>query len=166
LFNKLKDFGFTKQDTLVISFLVLTFLGGLVIKYASWEPAPTFNYTESDKQFEQSVKNAFNDLEKQPLSKERQTKLDQLNSISDSLKKSYESQNEKRPVIRIDRKININTAMAEDFEILPGIKENMANRIIDYRNRTGAFKKIEDIMNVKGIGEKKFAKMKDYITVE
>lgn len=166
MFNKLKDIGFTRQDTLVISFLVLTFLGGLVVKYASWEPAPTFNYSESDKQFEQSVKNAFNDIEKQPLSKERQSKLVQLNSLSDSLKKSYESQNQKHPELKIEKKININTAKAEDLELLPGIKETMANRIIDYRTRNGNFKKVEDIMNVKGIGEKKFANMKDYITVE
>ena len=42
----------------------------------------------------------------------------------------------------------------------------MAERIVEYREQKKGFKKIEDIMNVKGIGEKKFEKIKDYVAVE
>jgi comEA protein len=62
-------------------------------------------------------------------------------------------------------KININTAGQAELESLPRIGPKVAQRIIDYRNQNGNFKKIEDIMKVKGIGEKLFAQIKDLITV-
>lgn len=62
-------------------------------------------------------------------------------------------------------KININTATIEQLQLLPGIGESLAQRIIDYRNRNGNFTKADDIMNVSGIGEKKFDSIKEYITI-
>jgi competence protein ComEA len=62
-------------------------------------------------------------------------------------------------------KININTASATDLDKLPRIGPKVAQRIIDYRKEHGPFKKIEEIMKVKGIGEKTFARLKDLITV-
>lgn len=61
--------------------------------------------------------------------------------------------------------ININTADAQTLDLLPGIGPSYAQRIIDYRTANGAFGTVEEIMNVSGIGEKTFAKMKDLITV-
>ena len=60
--------------------------------------------------------------------------------------------------------ININTATAADFERLPGIGAKTASRIIEYRQKSGGFKKIEDLMNVRGIGEKAFLKLRPQIT--
>ncbi len=60
--------------------------------------------------------------------------------------------------------ININTASLEELTKLSGIGQVVAQNIIDYRNNT-PFETIEDILNVKGIGEKLFAKIKNYITV-
>lgn len=65
----------------------------------------------------------------------------------------------------IDKKISINTADLDLMITLPGIGEEKAKTIIAYRNEHGLFEKIEDIMNVSGIGEKLFEKLKDYITV-
>lgn len=62
------------------------------------------------------------------------------------------------------KKISINSATIEELSTLPGIGPAMAQRIIDYRNNQ-LFQKIEDIMNVKGIKEKLFMKIKDYITL-
>ncbi len=62
-------------------------------------------------------------------------------------------------------KININTAPAADLESLPRIGPKVAQRIVEYRTQNGNFKKIEDLMKVKGIGEKIFAQIKDLITV-
>lgn len=62
--------------------------------------------------------------------------------------------------------ININTADKERLQHLPGIGESRAEAIIEYRERTGRFTKIEDIMQVSGIKEGAFEKIKDRICVE
>ncbi len=62
-------------------------------------------------------------------------------------------------------RVNINTADAEQLATLKGIGPALAQRIIDYREQNGAFKSIDEIKNVRGIGEKKFAAFKDKITV-
>jgi competence protein ComEA len=61
--------------------------------------------------------------------------------------------------------ININTATAEQLDSLPGVGAKLAARIVDYRQKNGGFKKLEDLMNVQGIGEKNFLKLKPLITI-
>lgn len=63
-------------------------------------------------------------------------------------------------------KININTATQTQLETLPGIGPSTATKIIAHRKEKGKFTKIEDIKEVSGIGEAKFEKIKDYITVK
>ena len=60
--------------------------------------------------------------------------------------------------------ININTATQAQFEALPGVGPKAAQRILDYRKQNGPFKKVEDLMNVKGFGEKTFLKLKPLLT--
>lgn len=62
--------------------------------------------------------------------------------------------------------ININTSSAEELKTLDGIGEAKANSIIDYRNKNGNFKSIEDLLNVSGISEKIFNNIKDKITTD
>jgi competence protein ComEA len=61
--------------------------------------------------------------------------------------------------------VNINTATTAEFVALPGIGPALAARIIEYRQKNGSFKKIEDLMSVRGIGEKSFLKLKPLLTV-
>lgn len=61
--------------------------------------------------------------------------------------------------------VNVNTATAAEFEQLPGIGAKVAARIVDYRTKKGPFKKIEELMNVQGIGEKSFLKLRPQLTV-
>jgi competence protein ComEA len=61
--------------------------------------------------------------------------------------------------------LNLNSATATELEKLPGVGPATAARIVEYRQKNGAFKKIEDLMNVRGIGEKTFLSLKPLITV-
>ena len=63
-------------------------------------------------------------------------------------------------------KINLNTATLEELTSLKGVGPAIAQRILDYRENYGPFEKIEDLMKVKGIGQKIFDTNKDIITVE
>ncbi len=66
----------------------------------------------------------------------------------------------------IKDKININTATINDLMELPAIGEKLARVIIDYRNKKGAFKSINDLLKVKGIGKSKLEKIKNRITIK
>lgn len=68
-------------------------------------------------------------------------------------------------VAQITNKVNINSANLDNLTQLPGIGKKTAQRIIDFRKANGNFKNPEDILNVKGIGQKKFDKLKSLLTV-
>ena len=61
--------------------------------------------------------------------------------------------------------VDINTASLEELDKLPGIGMTTAQKIIDYRENNGPFARIEDIVNVSGIGDATFEEIKDLITV-
>lgn len=61
--------------------------------------------------------------------------------------------------------VNLNTATVAQLETLPGIGKSTAERILEYRDKSGGFKKVEDLMNVRGVGEKSFLKLKPLVTV-
>ena len=63
-------------------------------------------------------------------------------------------------------KVDLNAADVGQLDELPGVGPTIAQRIVDYREENGPFKRIEDLMEVKGIGEKKFLNLKDLITVQ
>ena len=65
-----------------------------------------------------------------------------------------------------DSKVNINTANKEKLATLPGIGEGTAEKIIEYRSKTGKFKTIDEIKKIPGIGESKFKSLKDKITIK
>ena len=66
----------------------------------------------------------------------------------------------------LGQKVNINSASQDQLTSLPGVGPALAKRILDYRKENGPFKRLEDLMNVKGIGEKSFEKLKGIITIE
>ncbi|HWP30910.1 MAG TPA: helix-hairpin-helix domain-containing protein [Fimbriimonadales bacterium] len=62
--------------------------------------------------------------------------------------------------------ININTATEQELEELPGIGPVTAKRIVEYRLQTGGFKNVEQLLEVKGIGPKKLAAIRPFVTVQ
>jgi competence protein ComEA len=61
--------------------------------------------------------------------------------------------------------VNINAASAAQIALLPRIGTKVAERVVAYRSANGPFKRIEDLMEVKGIGEKQFGRLKPYLTL-
>ena len=62
-------------------------------------------------------------------------------------------------------KVNVNTATAEQFAVLPGVGPKLGARIVEYRQKSGSFKSAQELLNVKGIGEKNLQKIQPYLSV-
>jgi competence protein ComEA len=62
-------------------------------------------------------------------------------------------------------KVNLNTASVEQLTTLPGVGPKLAARIVEYRQKSGAFRSTQELMNVQGIGEKNFAKIEAWLSV-
>ncbi len=69
-------------------------------------------------------------------------------------------------LLTLNKKINLNTATKNDLAAIPGIGPKTAEKIVVYRKENRRFETIEDIMKVQGIKEKKFEKIKRYLTVK
>ena len=91
----------------------------------------------------------------------------QLKAKSDSVFASLDSANTSHPNETVSIvKVNINRADLEQLTVIPGIGSKMAQRIIDYRIQHGPFKRVEDLIRIKGIGEKKLAKMRQWVVIK
>jgi competence protein ComEA len=62
--------------------------------------------------------------------------------------------------------VNLNTATVEELQLLPGIGESRARAVIEERKRRGGFQKVEDLLEVKGIGEAGLARLRPHVTLE
>ena len=158
--------GFTaKADTSNIS-LVYKLKDGLVINI----PNISTKQTQSSKKTtnKSSAKEITPENNEEDKDKNEESIIaSDSDEISPESDKPDEKENSKEePAISEEIKIiNINTASKEELVSLNGIGDAKAQAIIDYRKTTGLFATIEEIKNVKGIGEAIFAKIKDYITV-
>lgn len=158
--------GFTaKADTANIS-LVYKLKDGLVINI----PNISTKQTQSSKKTtnKSSAKEITPENNEEDKDKNEESIIaSDSDEISPESDKPDEKENSKEePAISEEIKIiNINTASKEELVSLNGIGDAKAQAIIDYRKTTGLFATIEEIKNVKGIGEAIFAKIKDYITV-
>jgi len=174
VFQKLN---FTKNEIRVLFVLFIILFLGLGIKYLKGvisNDSAIFDYTKSDILFNgksdnlSSVLGDTNIVVDSLFSKEEFKTIDSIRKNEDSLK-SLDGKKKKKGKKGDDLKeksININSASKEQLVLLPGIGDATAEKILTYRKEVGSFKKIEDIMKIKGIGAKKFEKLKMFITIE
>ncbi len=62
-------------------------------------------------------------------------------------------------------RVNLNTASVEQLTALPGVGQKLAERIVEHRQKSGAFRSTQELMSIKGIGEKNFSKLEAWVTV-
>ncbi len=62
-------------------------------------------------------------------------------------------------------KVNVNTASTEQLTTLPGVGPKLAARIVEYRHKSGPFRSLQELLNVRGVGEKNFAKLEPLLTL-
>jgi len=159
-----RKFGFTKTETNVILFILLAFLLGLGVNLfkdlSNNKDYLEFNYKAQDSLFDaasgdpQRPDTAINTSEKRIASK------GELLDFSKAKKT-----NEKSVANFPDKIIDLNSASASELLTLPGLGKKSVENIIDYRNKNGRFKKVGDLLNVKGIGKTKFEKIKKLVTI-
>lgn len=156
-------FGFTDTEIKVILFLLIALFVGASINFLKNRHGKgllEYNYEKEDSLFRNIIFSDSINSEKYV-----NAKVDYQQELLDFSNKKLK---EKAQRIRKDslELININSANISEFISLPGIGEKTAAEIINYRNTHGAFKKIEDLLKIKGIGRAKFDKIKNRITIK
>lgn len=160
-----KKIGLTQTEATVILFLAGLFvLGFIYVEFIKGNDPSAYTYIDYSKEDSlfnyYSNQNPENDPEDSLLvsNLEIKKKVLELSDKTAFVKKDLSGLQEKS--------ININTAGINDFVKLPGIGEKTAEKIIQLRDQRGKFKRLEELMDVNGIGEVKFNKIKRYLTVE
>lgn len=165
MFDKLsKLIGFTKTETKIVLFIILTFIIGfsyknffVVDKQKDYQIIPYNEKTGLFNQYESKGKS-------QDSIKSTNKKVDYKQEVLDFNTQSFN--NVQKKIVPAEKSINLNSAKVSDLTALPGIGEKTANKIIEYRNEIKKFKNINELLNVKGIGESKLRKIKKYIFID
>jgi comEA protein len=154
--------GFTETEFKVLFFLAVVFFAGLLIKYFNLEKNVyrNFDYRKEDSLFwsGDSINNN-QQTELKVLNEKEKIKNEVLGLSQTDITKIQKKETLK------ELSININSADKNDLMNLPGIGEKTAQRIIEFRNKVGKFKSIEDLKEVKGIRNTKLEKIRKYIYV-
>lgn len=147
--------GFSRQEQRFVIFLLVAFIVGIGIQYYN-KRQPNNISEEWAVEYEKIIKD-FQEKSHEMGSENIRINLD---SISNQKGLSF---TEKQKFVG---KININSASLEELQILTGIGPATALKIIEFRQNNGFFDNIQAIQKVKGIGPKKFEKIKSNITIE
>ncbi len=156
---------FTVQELRVLIFIIAVFLVGFSYKniFLNEETPPyrEFDYSETDSLFN-SINEEYKKSGEEAVNNDKN--VDYKQEVLDFNKRNFKYKGPKE--VPAEKSINLNTAGIEEFTRLPGIGEKTAEKIIELRTRRGKFRKPEELLDVKGIGEVKFSKIKKYIYID
>jgi competence protein ComEA len=155
--------GFTETEFKVLFFLSIVFTTGLLIKYFQIDKTvyKNFDYRKEDSLFWASD-SIDSKIVNETVNKEVKDRFKkEVLGFNDN--KTYEIKKKELPV---ENSLNINIAGMDEIMKLPGIGEKTAIRIIEFRKANGPFKKIESLLEVKGIQSAKLEKLRKYIYVK
>jgi competence ComEA-like helix-hairpin-helix protein len=156
--------GFTKLELKVIVFLLFVFITGFIIKtyWLSEKNNPViYDYSKQDSLF-LNIGNYNKDSEGKTSTND--IKVDYKQEVLDFRKPEFKTGNSND--LPVENSIDINKAAKIAFERLPGIGPKTADKIIAYRIKIKRFEKLEELLNVKGIGKTKFNKIKKYLYIK
>lgn len=167
-FNKFV-LGIEKYQTLIGILLIISILVAsaiiMVINFQSEKNNDSSNNLDQKVESLETEQKNINDKINQIIDSLNQNKISQTSTAVEVKGVNTEKARSKSPVQQVSGIININTASLSQLDSLSGIGPTYAQRIIDYRTQNGGFKSIDEIKNVKGIGDKTFDKFKDQITI-
>ena len=139
--------GLTQTEIKVNAFLLFVLIGGIIIKSVGWQNSEpnkiNNNYAASDSIF-------------YSIDTKKNSKIIQKSDLAGSYTDKSELKN---------KSININSASLEQLTMIPGIGIKTAENILAYRKSVGRFNSINDLLEVKGIADSKFEKIKKYVYV-
>ncbi len=166
MFKKLSEkIGFTQTEIKVILFLIVTLSAGFFIdKVVFRKPKAkykSFDYSQQDSIFENISDNNVLKDEKKDLGNK---KVDYKREVLDFKKPNFKENSQEKELK--PKSVNINSAGINELELLPGIGNKTAEKIIKYRKKIGSFTELKDLIKVKGIGQTKFKNIKKFLYIE
>lgn len=164
MLNKLSQkFNITLTELRVILFMLMVLISGFIITFFNDEddtPYIEYDYSEQDSLFEHYTNADTSSLRKEIADND----VDYKQEVLDFSTRNFEKT--ERKVLPAERSIDINKAGIEVLKTLPGIGEKTAQNILQLREKRGRFRNINELLEVKGIGNSKFNKIKKFIFIE
>ena len=156
--------GLTLTELKITIFIVLMFSAGVIYKvfFEKDETIPyqVLDYSEEDTKFYGSGNDSILNISE----KSDDKKVDYKQEVLDFRTQNLD--NIQKKILPAEKSVNLNNAKLEELITLPGIGEKTAQKIIEYRIKHKRFRNINELLEVKGIGESKLSKLKKYIFID
>lgn len=148
----------SKRQSIILTGVGLIIIGAIILGFALSQPKVAVSSLESDASV-QSSQQTYDNEDASLQTKSNLQNYDESNySQSDSAKQNDQEASVSYP-------LNLNTCTAEELMTISGIGEVKASAIIEYREYLGGYTSVEQIKNIKGIGDKVYEKISPYLTV-